>query len=157
MGHGGGTPGVSAQMMRFPAEKLTFIQLIASYGIDGLYVGDMLPSVMHYYLPSPNPSEDKSPATTRTLKSVLLGLGEGRADPALFTPEALAAFSPELKQASEFYQSRGPLKSFTLIEQQNGESNQTLRYRTVLGNETWIHQFTLTPDGKITELAVEPE
>jgi D-alanyl-D-alanine carboxypeptidase len=154
MGHGGGTPGVSTQFMRFPEEQFTFIQLIAASGID---VGDMLPRVIHYYLPSPKPIEDKSPATTRTLKSALHGVMEGKADPASFTPEAMAVLSPELKPASEFYQSRGPLKSLTLIGQQNGESNQTLRYRTVLGNEPWIHQFTLTPGGKITELAVEPE
>jgi D-alanyl-D-alanine carboxypeptidase len=153
MTHGGGTPGVSTSFVRFPEERLSFIQLIAASGID---VGDMLPRVTLYYLPSPKPIEDKSPATTRMLKSALVGVMEGSADPASFTPEAFAALSPELKRTSEFYQSRGPLKSFTLIEQQTGESHQTLRYRTVLGNETWIHRFVLTQDGKIAELAVEP-
>jgi CubicO group peptidase (beta-lactamase class C family) len=154
MAHGGSTPGVSTDLVRFPEERLSFIQLISASGIDA---GDMLPRVMQYYLPSPKRIEDKSPATTRTLKGVLLGLVEGRADPASFTPEAFAALSPELKRTSEFYQSLGPLKSFTLIEQKSGENNQTLRYRTVFGNGAWIQQFLVTPEGKIAELGVEPE
>jgi CubicO group peptidase (beta-lactamase class C family) len=156
MAKDGGTPGVSTEMVRFPEDKLAFIVLIATSGIDTdalLFSGGR---IMQYYLP-PEPIEDKSPTTTQMLKSALLGLMEGKADPTSFTPEALAALAPELQPAAEFYQSLGPLKTFTLIEQKDEGNNQTLRYRTVFGNEPWIHQFTLTPDGKIKELAIEPE
>src|SRR5438876_6284241 len=112
-------------------QRLACILLVAASGID---TGDMLLRIVQYYLPPPKPIEDKRPVTTRTLKSVLLSLVEGKVDPASFTLEALAALSPELKRTSEFYQSLGPLKSFTLIERRNGESNQTLRYRTVFGD-----------------------
>jgi D-alanyl-D-alanine carboxypeptidase len=154
MAHGGGTPGVSTTLVRFPEEKLAFILLIAVSGID---TDAVLFRIVQYYLPPPQPIEDNSPTTTRRLKEALLGLAAGRADPASFTPEALAALASALGPTSEFYRSRGALQSFTRVVPEPSENNQTLRYRTVFGSETWIHQFTLTPSGKITELAVEPE
>jgi hypothetical protein len=62
---------------------------------------------------------------------------------------------PETGQAAAFYRALGPLESFRLVEQTRDEKMLINRYRAVFRTGSWIHQLTLTPEGKIAELGVE--
>src|SRR5713226_4237897 len=114
--HAGGIPGFSCYIVRFRDEKLTVLWL------TNLDFGDPFASatgIARFYLSAPKPIRDIDPATTQRLKAVLLNLAEGQADPAQFTPEAEATLLTEIKQASMFYRSLGPLNSLSLIEQKS--------------------------------------
>jgi CubicO group peptidase (beta-lactamase class C family) len=152
--HGGSKPGFSTHIARCVDDRLSVIVLANAWGAgaDALAQG-----VAAFYLPVPEPIEDKDPQTTQRLKSVLLGLAAGRADPALFTAEAHAELLPTVQQAQRFYQSLGPLKSFQLVEQKSEEQSRTYRYRSILGETPWTHTFVVTKTGKIAEVRAAPE
>lgn len=152
--HNGGGGGCSTVIKRLPERKLTVIVLTNCDGVNEQTISD---TIIRYYLPAPKPVKDKDPKTTRKLKRVLLNLLETKANPVLFTSEAYAALSSEIKEASAFYQSLGPPKSFRVIEQMGDEKQRTYRYRTAFRNTTWIHSFVMTEEGKIMEISVEPE
>jgi CubicO group peptidase (beta-lactamase class C family) len=152
--HTGGRPGVSTGFVRFPEDRLTVI-LLSNCSDPSL--SNMVEWIAPLYLhPSP-PHEDTAPQTTDQLQRVLLRLSDGEADLTHFTPEALTSLATEMKEVTAFYQSLGPLKSFRLIEQTSADKARIYRYRTVFRNASWIHQFVLTPEGKIMELGLKSE
>jgi hypothetical protein len=87
---------------------------------------------------------------------VLLRLASGEAEATQFAPELHADISSRMNEASEFYRSLGPLKSFYLIEDKSEGKNQVYHYWAVFGSTRWVQSFVLTAAGKIAELGVEP-
>jgi CubicO group peptidase (beta-lactamase class C family) len=153
--HYGGKPGFAAAMRWFPDDQLTVIALANT---DSFAVLVPLPNaIARYLLPQLKPIEEKGPETTRRLKEVLAQLADGHADPTQFTPEAQSVLLPEISRVTAFYRSLGPLKSFRVIEQTSDEKARTYLCWTVFRHSAWMHQFVLTPDGKIAELSIQPE
>ncbi len=88
--HGGGIPGFSTQISRFPDDKLTVIVLTNSgNGSAGALAqgiaGRIVPVLMKK---AEEPIADNDPQSTERFKGLLLRAMKGEADPELFTEEA---------------------------------------------------------------------
>jgi D-alanyl-D-alanine carboxypeptidase len=149
--HDGGLGGAMALLSRIPEERYSIALLtnrMANWSAFQAGIDRLCRPV--------KPLEDRDAQTTQRLRRALLNLAEGKAVATEFTPEAHALLSAELKYARAFYQSLGPLSSFSLVEQRNEGKNRIYHYRTVFGRTAWIHRFVLTSEGKIAELGTEP-
>ncbi len=98
--HGGGIPGFSTQISRFPDDKLTVIVLTNSgNGSAGALAqgiaGRILPVLLKK---AEEPIADNDPQATERFKGLLLRAMKGEADPELFTEEAKKALVPRIKE-----------------------------------------------------------
>jgi D-alanyl-D-alanine carboxypeptidase len=151
--HGGASLGIEGMFWRLPETRSAVVLLAPLYGVR---VGEMATRLADYCFPAARPPKDPNPRVTRRLRRLLLDLTRGKADPSEFTPQVWESLLPNLKQATAFYQSLGPLRSFRLAEQTNAEGGRTLRYRVGWGGMTWIQTFALTEDGRIAGLGLQP-
>lgn len=158
--HGGGIPGFSTNIMRFVEDKLTIIVLTNSDrgGADNLAEG-----IAAFYLPSlaanaPKPIEDQDAKTTQFLKEVFTKSLAGSASPDWFSPEAQKFFFPDrIKDLQRDFASRGPVKSFDLMEERKQEKSRTRGYRVSFADLSLRCNFTLNEEGKITAIGLRPE
>lgn len=152
--HTGGTPGFSSALYRFVDDKLTVIILTnhADRVIDHLAI-----DVAGIYVPAlarPKSAEaDPDARTSEMLKTTLLDLCAGKADPGQFT-EAMQLFLKTAmgKEVWPWVCADGEVKSFTLSEREGTGDASILRYKAVLGNATRWFSFTVTADGKIAQV-----
>lgn len=118
--------------------------------------------IASFYLPAISDEGNKGitdtdPKLTETLRGVLVDAAQGKANSALFAPEAQEKMIPFIQRVGPgFLGSLGALQSFVLLEQKDEGANRLRRYRAVFGNGTsLIWTFELTKDGKI--LSMEPK
>jgi CubicO group peptidase (beta-lactamase class C family) len=161
--HGGGIPGFSTSVSRFPDDKLTVIVLTNS---DTGAADPLAASIAAQYIPAlaqntPPPAkavEDKDPKVTQMLRGVLLAALEGKLKPDQFTPQAREAIFPDrAEQAQVFLKTLGPLKSLTLRESVVRGPNRLFQYRAVFGETPLLCTLVLTSDNKISGLGIQPE
>jgi hypothetical protein len=149
--HGGGIPGFSTELVRFPDDKLTVIVLTNA---EGGHAGAIARKIAAQFLPElaekiDEPIADGDEQTTERLRGMLEGALKGEVDRELFTDEATEKLVPRIKDDRERLASFGALKTFQLLERKEGEGVLRLRYRAVLENETLQMFFTLDKDGRI--------
>jgi N4-(beta-N-acetylglucosaminyl)-L-asparaginase len=100
------------------------------------------------------PIQDRDPKITQMLRSVLLGVLEGKADPARFAPPLRAELFPDkIEQGRKDLTALGPLRSFQLVERD--PVRRAYSYRAVFGQTPMIFDFVLTEEGQIAELNSE--
>jgi CubicO group peptidase (beta-lactamase class C family) len=158
--HSGGFPGFSANISRYPEDRLTVIVLAntASAGPDQIARG-----VASQYVPAlgeadPGAIKDEDEETSRKLKAVLITMREGKLDANLFTQEARRDHFPDkVQEVGKSIAPLGSLKSFELIARKEAGGLRVHRYRAVLGETSLVVTFTLTRDGKIAGLTLVPE
>lgn len=149
--HGGGIPGFSTELARFPDDRLTVIVLTNAEGghagtIARKIAGEFVPELAE---PVEEPIADPDEPTTERLRGMVEGALEGQVDPELFTEAAKQALVPRIRDDRARLASFGPLKTFQLLERNEDDGALRLRYRVVLENETLQMSFTLDDDGKI--------
>ena len=152
--HAGGTPGFSSLLYRFMDDRLTVIVLTnhtdrvldhLAVDIAGLYVPALARPTAE--------RADPDPERSRMLREILLGLFEGRHDPARFTPAMQTFLKTTVgKGIWGWTAADGPMKSFTFSESEKGGDAHILRYKAVLGNVTRWFSFTLTGDGRVAQV-----
>jgi CubicO group peptidase (beta-lactamase class C family) len=159
--HGGGIPGFSTFLSRFPDDGWTVIVLTnqdnganpggIAQGVAGRYVAALAPVVVP-------PIEDKEPQVTALVKSVYEQAAQGKLDAARFTPELAQIGETQLKQGlKEFLQNLGPLQSIALVERKDEGENRLYRYRLAYKDTSLLTLCTLNKEGKIAGLSVQPE
>jgi D-alanyl-D-alanine carboxypeptidase len=141
--HGGGTPGFSSLFYRFVDDRLSVIVLtnhsdrvIDHLAIDlaGLYVPEIARPK--------GESADPDPKRSRRLQEILLGLFEGKHDPALFTPAMQTFLTTTVgKGVWGWVAADGPMKSFAFSEIEDASDARILRYKAELGNITRWFSF----------------
>lgn len=151
--HSGGTPGFSSSIHRFVDNKLTVIILTnhADRILDQTAI-----NIAGIYIPAlrrPQEKTDPNPALTLRLKKIMSGLLNGKYNPALFTP----AMQIHLETAAgksfwKWCAYHGALKSFTFSDREANENNSILRYRVVLGDNSYWFSVRLTKDGRIAQI-----
>lgn len=157
--HGGGIPGFSTELLRYPDDRLTVIVLTnlegghsesIAKGVAGLYVPELAkkPAVA---------IADADPETTARLRGFFEQAAKGEVDPALFTEEAGKVLIPKIKGSQDKLASLGALKTFELLERKDSDDGRSLEYRAVFENETLRAPFSLDKDGKIRGVMIRPE
>ena len=161
LSHGGGIPGFSAFLSRFPEDGWTVVVLTnqdnganpgaIARGVAGRYVAALAPVAAA-------PIEDKEPQVTALVKSVYEQAARGKVDAARFTPELAQIGETQLKQGlKEFLQNLGPLQSIALVERRDEGDNRLYRYRLAYKDAALLTLCTLNKEGKIAGLSVQPE
>jgi hypothetical protein len=157
--HGGGIPGFSTELARFPDDKLTVIVLTNA---EGGHSGAIARGIAGRFVPAlaekaEEPIADEDATTTGRLRGMFEGALKGEVDPGLFTDQAKKMLVPRIKDDRERLAAFGALKSFRLLERKEGDGVLRLRYRAVLENETLKVSFTLDKSGKIQGAGIQPE
>lgn len=157
--HGGGIPGFSTELARFPDEKLTVIVLANT---EGGHAGPIARKIAGQFVPglaekAEEPIADEDASTTERLRGMFEGALKGELDEGLFTDEAKKRLVPRIKDDEGRLRSLGALKAFQLLERKEGAGGLRLRYRAVLEHETLKVSFSLDKDGKIQGAALQPE
>jgi CubicO group peptidase (beta-lactamase class C family) len=156
VGHSGG-PALS-DMMRFVDDKLTIIVLTNQQKMfPGLAEG-----VADIIAPAPVPDRkvipDDDPQLTASLRSVIVGMADGRVNDELFTPEARKELIPALREfGPQLIGLYDPLQSFTLVEQKKESDRNTRQYRAMFGTKPILWTFVLGADRRIISMQPLPE
>ncbi|MDR3620618.1 MAG: serine hydrolase [Paludisphaera borealis] len=157
--HGGGIPGFSTELSRFPDDKLTVIVLTNS---DGGHAGALARGIAGRFVPALEEKAaeaiaDKDGKTTERLRLMLEGALKGEVDLELFTDTAKKALVPHIKEGKDKLAPLGALKTFELLERKENDGALQLRYRAVLEKETLKVFIALDKSGKIQGLGLQPE
>jgi D-alanyl-D-alanine carboxypeptidase len=156
--HGGGIPGFSTQLSRFPDDKLTVIVLTNSdggqstalaRGIAARFVSELAEKA--------EPIEDKDTETTERLRGVFERAQKGEIDTELFTDEAKKQLVPHIREDKDRLVAFGALKEFQLLERKEGDEGVRLRYRAVFEKETLTISVALDKAAKIQGMGLRPE
>lgn len=162
IGHGGGIPGFSTYIGRFPEDKLTVIVLT---NLDSGNAPALAQGVAAVYLPdlAPKPiaaanGKDRDPQATELLRKLLLSTVEGKTDPELFTAEARADIFPDkVKQAEAFLKTLGELKSVEPMEQEKTDTERRYKYLLTYADMKLLCNLVLNREGKIAGINMMPE
>jgi D-alanyl-D-alanine carboxypeptidase len=159
IGHGGGIPGFTTSLLRYPDDKLTVIVLTnqenaqpdrIAKAVAGIYVPDLAEKEEPI-------AADPDPKMTEFLKNLTIAMSKGLADPGLFTLEAQKAIFPDkAKEAQQFLTKLGPLKSFMYLRQKMEGPNRVIQYRATFGDTQLLMIYVVDKDGKIAGAGVQP-
>lgn len=157
--HGGGIPGFSTQVARYPDDKLGVIVLT---NLEGDHAGGMARGIAALFIPelAEKPAEaiaDADPETTDRLRGLFDGAAKGDVDPALFTEEAGKVLIPRINASKAMIAALGALKTFHLIERKDSDDGRSLKYRAAFDNATLRASYTLDKAGKIRGVRIQPE
>jgi len=157
VGHGGGRPGTSTQIMRFPDDGLTFIVLMNgrgnAFGIAERVAGHYIPGLT---LHSMKPQKDPNPEFSQRLKQCLMELAEKK-DSEILTPEFRRNFANSRRRFAALQKDIKELKSFTfIISEEPGQLERLgvriarlASYRMETTDGPRFYTFALTSDQKV--------
>jgi len=158
--HGGGIPGFSTYVARYPEERLTVIVLANS---ETANAGSLADGIAAFYIPAlvanaPKPIPDSDAATTERLREVMARVAAGDANPEWFTETARKVLFPDrIAEAKAMLGSHGKLKAFDLMAERTDGAIRVREYRASFGDLTLRGIFGLTAEGKIDRLGMRPE
>ncbi len=157
VGHGGGRPGTTTQITRFPDDGLTVIVLMNGRG--SAY--SIVERVAGYYIPgltlhSITPQKDPNPEFSQRLKQCLMELAEKK-DSAILTPEFRKNFSNSRRRFAALQSDIKGLKSFTFVISEEPGQPERLgvpvarysSYRIETDNGPRFYTIALTADHKV--------
>lgn len=157
VGHGGGRPGASTQIMRFLDDGLTVIVLMngrgSAFGIAERVADFYIPGLT---LRSIKPQKDPNPEFSLQLKQCLIELAEKK-DSEMLTPEFRKNFSNSRRRFAALQKDLKDLKSFTFIAIEEAGKFERLgvpmarlaSYRMETTDGPRYYTFGLTADGKV--------
>ena len=148
--HGGGTPGFSSVVRRYPERQFTVVVLTN--------LGDADPNriareVAKLYLPelTAEAAEDPDPARTSKIEALIRRLLSGEIDDDAFTP-TFAEFlrgDPARKSSAQLH-SEGELTEFAFVaESERSGGGTALVFRGKLGDQSYLFEVYREPDGPI--------
>jgi len=154
-GHQGGGLAFNTMLLRYPDDGLSVIVLANLTQAPSEQIARKIAS---YYLPDLSDDgkpalADADPQLTLRLKAVVLDAAQGKAEEALFTPQAQQELLPHLRGAGpRLLPPLGDMKSFTLLERTTDGPLRRYRYRAVYAEGAIYWTFALTSDSKIADL-----
>ncbi|WP_165252517.1 serine hydrolase [Paludisphaera soli] len=157
--HGGGIPGFSTEIARFPDDGLTVIVLTNA---EGGHAGAIARGIAGRFVPAlaekpDEPIADADEATSRRLRGFFEGLSKGEIDPELFGDEAKKVLVPRIEATKAQMASLGAVRDFQLLERKEESDGLRVRYRVAFEKRTLKASFALDKDGKIRGAMVQPE
>ena len=156
--HGGGIPGFTTEIERFPEDKLTVIVLMNSdAGQAGLLARGIAGRFAPELAEKTEPIEDRDAETTARLRGLLEGIQKGEVDAELFTKAAKEKLVPRIVQGQGRLAALAELKSFQLMSREEGEAGVQLSYRATFEKGTLRVAVALDKAGKIQGIGLRPE
>ena len=162
--HGGAWQGFKSYIVRFPDDQLSIIWLANSWENRDFKLTRGLISIFYpeFSLPAVPPIEDKEPKVTAAIRTALLQIARGKADPKLFTSSAHAELFPDqLKHFGEMLNSLSlPIAIIytnELVEQREQSGARTYRYALHDLGKTLFCTADLTAEGKISGFELSTE
>lgn len=151
--HGGGTPGFSSTIYRFPDHRLSVI-LLTNHGdmiLDPLAIE--IAGMVEPALRRSDSAPDPDPASTERVHRALADLLDGRHETAAFTPAMNLFLGTATGRAFwQWVAAHGELGGLTFSSRESRGEDRMLRYALTLGgNRHWI-SARLTPEGHIAQL-----
>jgi hypothetical protein len=151
--HSGGTPGFSSAIYRFVDDQLTVIiltnhsdMIIDQLAIDiaGMYVAA---------LARPQDRPDPDAKISMRFKQAIADLLHGKDDRAQFSrPMQVFLGTATGKAFWQWLASHGELAGFTFSDREDNEDGRVLRYRLVLGENSFWLSVKVTSDDKIAQI-----
>jgi CubicO group peptidase (beta-lactamase class C family) len=151
--HSGGTPGFSSAIYRFVDDQLTVIiltnhsdMIIDQLAIDiaGMYVAA---------LARPRDRPDPDAKISIRFKQAIADLLHGKDDRAQFSrPMQVFLGTATGKAFWQWLASHGELAGFTFSDREDNEDGRVLRYRLVLGENSFWLSVKVTSDDKIAQI-----
>lgn len=153
--HDGGTAGFSSVITRFVDDKLTIILLT---NLADPILEPLARDIATIYVPSLAAKHGVSNTDQRTsqmLREALTGLLNGKPETKVFTP-AMRMFLATSSGRSfwQWFSSAGELKEFNFAELEDVGGTSILRYRALLGTNTFLVAFVLAKDGGIAKASL---
>lgn len=157
--HGGAWQGFKSHIARYVDDKLTVVTFANLAQADP---GRIAHGVAAIYNPELKPApakaiEDKEPGVTALLRKVYQEVIEGALESQLFTAEAWPEASRNATFSRQVLQSLGPLNSVELLARSEQNANRLYRYRLNFKESSLLCSLTLTREGKIAGLRLQPE
>lgn len=157
--HGGGIPGFTTDIARYPDDKLTVVVLTNS---DAGNPERLLKDIAQHYVPALVPPvvevAGKEPEVTKLVREMLDQTIAGTLKADKFTQEMAALIFPDrVKEAAAFLGSQGPLEKVTLVNRKEEGGQRSYQYLARFKMNTVRIQMSLNKDGKISGLQMGPE
>lgn len=158
--HGGGFHGFASTFNRFSDDRVTVVVLC---NLEGGNPGSLANGVAEFFIPGlkeqvvVTPVEDKDPEATRKAKELFTAALAGKANPDDFAPAAREVLPDRIKQAAVALAALGEVKNFALLDRKQQDQLAVSRYRVEFDDESLVLTVSLTADGKIAGLLLQPE
>jgi D-alanyl-D-alanine carboxypeptidase len=155
--HGGGIPGFTTDMARYPDDGLTVVVLTNS---DANNPGQLLKEIAQSYVPglAPKMIADKEPEVTKLVRDMLEQTAAGTLKQDRFTPEMAAQIFPDrIKGGARLLSSQGALEKVSLVDRKEEADMRRYEYLAKYRALTLRVKMTLTKEGKIAGLLLGPE
>ncbi len=158
--HSGHLQGFASHILRFPRARVSVVVLAnlsqadpwqIAHGVAGLIRPDLKP-------PADHPIEDREPAVTGLIKTVLAELREGRLQADAFTEDGANAYNADVLNAQRTRLSAlPPFGNLELVSRAEVGDNTEYHYWVRLGPARWLLEVSLDTDsGKLDRLAFNP-
>lgn len=161
--HSGAWQGFTANISRYVDDKLTVVVLTnsASGGpvritraVAGAYVAALKPQPQT----APTAGVEQDPKVLQLVRDVVKEISDDKLNMDRFTKEMQDALAEQPKgQVSQLGRALGPIKAVTILDKKVGDTETTYRIRVEFERAKAVIQLSLTPDGKISGLLMQPE
>lgn len=157
--HGGGIPGFTTDIARYPDDGLTVVVLTnADFGNPGR----LRQAIARHYVQALSPSvvavPDNEPKVTALVRSILEQTAAGTLKENLFTSEMAALVFPDkVKNAGSMVSRQGAIQKVTLVGRKVTGDLRTYNYVVEFASATLRVTMTLNKEEKISGLQLTPE
>lgn len=159
IGHGGGIPGFTTDMARYPDDGLAVVVLTNS---DGGNPASLRKAIAREFVPALAAEEkaiaDTEPEVTKLVRETLLKTADGSIKPEAFTKEMAAQIFPDrVKGAQKLLSDQGPLESLKLVKRNEDAGTRNYEYLARFKSLTIRVIVALTRENKIAGMGMRPE
>ena len=153
--HGGTWQGFKSAIARFVDDKLTIIMFANLRNTDEAKLTRYIARIIVPGLEL-KPISDAQPSLTAGHRSLLQEITRGTIDKALFTEAAASRLFPLFDRAREQIQSFGDVEKIELVKRIETSTSRTYSYRVQYKSEVALFAVSLSNEGKIVEIKLEP-
>ena len=156
--HGGGIPGFTSYILRFPDDRLSVIVLTNQEAASPEKIAMKVAGI---YLPAVAPQEKKAiadtePELTKRLRAIVAGLAKEEANQKDFTDEMWKFLYPDRLKDGRL-SSLGSLGAFELLQHNEEQGAKRRQYRAVFAKASLLVSIALDKEGKISGIGFRPE
>jgi CubicO group peptidase (beta-lactamase class C family) len=157
--HSGSWQGFKTQLRRYVDEELTIILLVnLAQAQTGRFV-DGIAAILDPSLapPEPAPLQDAEPEVSERLRRLLAAAAAGSLSPEEVAYAGAGFFWDTANEYKEILSGLGEPTALTLLERRDLGDDRVYRYKVAYGERGFEVRLGIAPEGKISELEIDPE